>query len=47
MLRITKFGDARTLIDNNKGIIADIAVGLMNEFGTPTDNKAQTQLTSS
>ena len=34
-----KFGDARTLIDNNAGIIADIAVGLMNEFGTPTDNK--------
>ena len=34
-----KFGDARTLIDNNAGIIADIAVGLMNKYGTPTDNK--------
>ncbi len=34
-----KYGDARTLIDNNKGIIADIAVGLMNKYGTPTDNK--------
>ena len=34
-----KYGDARTLIDNNKGIIADIAVGLMNKYGTPVDNK--------
>ena len=34
-----KFGDARTLIDNNAGVIADIAVGLMNKYGTPTDNK--------
>ena len=34
-----KYADARTLIDNNAGIIADIAVGLMNKYGTPTDNK--------
>ena len=34
-----KYGDARTLIDNNAAIIADVAVGLLNKYGTPTDNK--------
>ena len=39
ILQDNKFGDARTLIDNNAGVIADIAVGLMNKYGTPVDNK--------
>ena len=39
LVQNNKFGDARTLIDNNAAVIADIAVGLMNKYGTPTDNK--------
>ena len=34
-----RFGDARVLINNNASIIADIAVGLMNRFGTPVANR--------
>ena len=39
LVQNNKFGDARTLIVNNAGVIADVAVGLMNKYGTPTDNK--------
>ena len=34
-----RFGDARVLINNNASIIADVAVGLMNRFGTPVANR--------
>ena len=34
-----RFGDARVLINNNAKLIADVAVGLMNRFGTPVANR--------
>ena len=34
-----QYADARILINNNAEIIADIAVGLLNKYGTPTDNR--------
>ena len=34
-----RFGDARVLINNNAVLIADVAVGLMNKFGTPVANR--------
>ena len=34
-----QYADARTLIDSNAEIIADIAVGLLNKYGIATDNR--------
>ena len=34
-----QYADARVLIDNNAEVIADVAVGLLNNYGTPTDNR--------